>query len=193
MELLCDYRYRQGEDMTKEKAVTLAKRSGFRGCGIFAAKDLKFLQEVRDMCRADKCGNYGRLWTCPPACGSLDESREKAMRYQWGIILQTTARMEDEFDGEAIEEASTAQRIHFTEYCDCLRDMGEDFLPMGSGGCGMNCSPCTYPDAPCRFPDKAVTSMEAYGLLVTDVCKSAGTPYYYGRNTVTFTSCVLFK
>ena len=56
----------------------------------------------------------------------------------------------------------------------------------------MQCAKCTYPDQPCRFPDKAFTSMEAYGLLVTDVCKSADTPYYYGRNTVTFTSCVLF-
>jgi hypothetical protein len=63
---------------------------------------------------------------------------------------------------------------------------------MGSGGCGMQCAKCTYPDQPCRFPDKAFTSMEAYGLLVTDVCKSADTPYYYGRNTVTFTGCVLF-
>ena len=100
--------------------------------------------------------------------------------------------MEDEFDGEAIEEAQTMQRERFLDYCSRLREKGEVFLPMGSGGCGMQCAKCTYPDQPCRFPDKAFTSMEAYGLLVTDVCKSADTPYYYGRNTVTFTSCVLF-
>lgn len=179
--------------MTREEAIALAKKIGLRGRGIFAAKDLEFREEVRDMCRADRCGSYGKLWTCPPACGSLEESRRKAEQYQWGIILQTTADMEDEFDGEAIEEAMSSQRKHFLEYCDCLRKRGEDFLPMGSGGCGMQCTECTYPDAPCRFPDQAVTSMEAYGLLVTDVCKSADTPYYYGRNTVTFTSCVLFK
>lgn len=178
--------------MTKEAAIALAEETGFRGLGIFAARDLKFLKEVRDMCRADKCGNFGRLWTCPPACGTLAESRKKAAKYKWGIILQTTAMMEDEFDGEAIEEAQITQRERIFTYCDRLREMGEDFLPMGSGGCGQ-CKKCTYPDAPCRFPEKAITSMEAYGLLVTDVCKSAGTPYYYGRNTVTFTGCVLFK
>ncbi len=179
--------------MTKEEAIRLAKKTGLGGRGIFAAGDLEFMQEVRDMCSANKCGNYGKLWTCPPACGTLEESRRKAQEFRWGIVLQTTADMEDEFDAEAIEEASITQRERFWEYCGCLREKGEDFLPMGSGGCGMSCDRCTYPKEPCRFPEKAIVSMEAYGLLVTDVCKSAGTPYYYGRNTVTFTSCVLFR
>ncbi len=160
--------------MTKETAAALAEEIGFKGRGIFETKDLNFLKEVRDMCKANKCGNYGQ--------------------FKWGIVLQTTAQMEDEFDGEAIEEAQVTQRDRFLKYVGRLREMGEKaFLPMGSGGCGQQCASCTYPDAPCRFPDRAFTSMEAYGLLVTDVCKSADTPYYYGRNTVTFTGCVLFK
>ena len=178
--------------MNREEAVALAEEIGFGGKGIFRTKELKFLKEVRDMCKANRCGNYGRLWTCPPACGTLSESRKKAKAYKWGIVLQTTAQMEDEFDAEAIESAQSTQREHFLNYCDRLREMGEDFLPMGSGGCGMLCKSCTYPDAPCRHPSKAVTSMEAYGLMVTDVCKIANTPYYYGRNSVTFTGCVLF-
>jgi predicted metal-binding protein len=180
-------------EMTKETAAALAEEIGFKGRGIFETKDLNFLKEVRDMCKANKCGNYGRLWTCPPACGTLADSRKKARQFKWGIVLQTTAHMEDEFDGEAIEEAQVTQRDRFLKYVGRLREMGEEaFLPMGSGGCGQQCASCTYPDAPCRFPDRAFTSMEAYGLLVTDVCKSADTPYYYGRNTVTFTGCVLF-
>lgn len=180
--------------MEKEQAIALAEEIGFGGRGIFATKDLKFLKEVRDMCKSNKCGNYGRIWTCPPACGTLAQSRKLAKQYNWGIILQTTAQMEDEFDGEAIEEAQDLQRKRFLEYVDRLYGAGEEsFLPMGSGGCGQNCGTCTYPDEPCRFPDRAFTSMEAYGLLVTDVCKSAETPYYYGKNTVTFTSCVLFQ
>ena len=179
--------------MTKENAIALAEEFGFAGRGIFATKDLKFLKEVRDMCKANKCGLYGKTWTCPPACGTLAESRKKARQYNWGIVLQTTAQMEDEFDGEAIEEAQVTQRKRFVEYCARLREAGEkDFLPMGSGGCGQ-CAKCTYPDEPCRFPEKAFTSIEAYGLLVTDVCCIADTPYYYGKNTVTFTSSVLFK
>ena len=73
--------------MTKEAAAALAEEIGFKGRGIFQTKDLNFLKEVRDMCKANRCGNYGRLWTCPPACGTLADSRKKAGQFKWGIIL----------------------------------------------------------------------------------------------------------
>ncbi|MBQ8925438.1 MAG: DUF2284 domain-containing protein, partial [Clostridia bacterium] len=40
--------------------------------------------------------------------------------------------------------------------------------------------------------DKAMSSMEAYGLFVTRVCKDNGVPYYYGPKTITYTACVLY-
>ena len=38
-----------------------------------------------------------------------------------------------------------------------------------------------------------MASMEAYGLLVSDVCRRSGLGYYYGTGTMTYTSCVLYK
>jgi len=35
------------------------------------------------------------------------------------------------------------------------------------------------------------SSMEAMGLLVSEVCEAAGLPYYYGPNTLTYTGAVL--
>lgn len=46
--------------------------------------------------------------------------------------------------------------------------------------------------APCRFPDKACSSMEAYSLLVSEACKVGGLQYYHGKNTLSYTACVLF-
>ena len=86
--------------MTKETAAALAEEIGFKGRGIFETKDLNFLKEVRDMCKANKCGNYGRLWTCPPACGTLADSRKKARQCKWGIVLQTTARSDRRSPGD---------------------------------------------------------------------------------------------
>ena len=63
-------------------------------------------------------------------------------------------------------------------------------LPLSSGACSL-CRKCTYPDRPCRFPGKRLSSMEAYGLLVSDVCQKSGLPYYYGPKTITFTACIL--
>ncbi|MDE8682148.1 DUF2284 domain-containing protein [Blautia schinkii] len=44
-----------------------------------------------------------------------------------------------------------------------------DMLMLGAGGCRI-CGHCAYPK-PCRFPEKAISSMEAYGLFVTQVCR----------------------
>jgi predicted metal-binding protein len=63
---------------------------------------------------------------------------------------------------------------------------------MGMGAC-TRCGQCTYPDQPCRFPELAYPSMEAYGLVVSEVCKRNGAPYYNGPDTVTFSSCMLVE
>jgi hypothetical protein len=34
--------------------------------------------------------------------------------------------------------------------------------------------------------------MEAYGMVVSDVCRDSGIPYYYGSGTLTYVGCVLF-
>ena len=67
-----------------------------------------------------------------------------------------------------------------------------NLLMLGTGGCNV-CKECTYPDNPCRFPKKRISSMEAYGLVVNDVCKANDIPYYYGKDTLTYIGCILFE
>ena len=178
--------------MKVEQVVSLAEKIGFSHIGQLNVEALNFRQEVRDMCSADKCRKYGKCWTCPPYCGTLDESREKASRYSCGIILQTTGNMEDDFDIECIQDTQKTQKEHFTELVKEMRAVEPDLLPMGSGGCSI-CESCACPDEPCRFPDRAFTSMEAYGLVVADTCRDSNMKYYYGPLTMTFTSCILFN
>ena len=177
--------------MTKEDAARLAEETGFSHWGFFPADGLRFLPEVRDMCSANRCNRYDKCWSCPPGCGTLEESKDKASKYSWGILLQTTAELEDEYDGEAMMEADEIQKKRLEAFCTKIAGK-EDMLPMGSGSCTI-CGTCSYPDAPCRFPERMITSMEAYGLVVSDVCQLADTPYYYGPLTITYSSCVLFK
>ena len=177
--------------MTREKAASMASRSGFSHWGTFAVSDLQFRPEVREMCAADKCARYGKTWSCPPACGTLEDIREKAAGFTWGILLQTTAEMEDDFDVEAMMDAEKRQKAGIDAFVDALGAQ-EPRLVMSAGTC-MRCETCTYPDAPCRFPDKLYVSMEAYGLVVSEVCASAGIPYYYGPRTITYSGCVLFS
>lgn len=176
--------------MTREQAEKLAQEAGFDHWGVFSVDALKFLPEVRAACEANKCGAYGKRWSCPPACGSLEECEARARDYSWGVLLQTTGQMEDDFDVEVMLEAEKEQKERFAAFCAAL---GEDerHLPLGAGVCTI-CAQCTYPDEPCRFPNRQHPSMEAFGLLVTDVCKAADTLYYYGPQTITYTCCVLF-
>lgn len=179
--------------MTKERAIELAEKAGFQHYGIFDASKLRFLPEVREMCAADKCHLYDRCWSCPPACGTIEDSRRKAAEFSWGIVLQSTGDMEDDFDVEVMMGTEDLEKSRLTSFVELIINDGEsEYLPMGAGGCHI-CNKCTYPDAPCRFPDKMITSMEAYGLVVSEVCELADTKYYYGPLTITYTSCVLFK
>lgn len=73
--------------------------------GFFKVEELnidkiKLLPEVRQMCSTDKCHMYGRNWSCPPACGTLEECAADISVYKKGIIVQTKGELEDEFDGE---------------------------------------------------------------------------------------------
>lgn len=179
--------------MTKERAIELAAEAGFDHSGIVRVEKLKFKEEVRDMCAADRCNMYDKCWSCPPGCGTIEDSRIMASEYDWGIIVQSTGEMEDDFDVEVMMETGELEKERLNAYVELIKNDGEkEYLPMGAGACTI-CAECTYPDAPCRFPDKMITSMEAYGLVVAEVCQLADTPYYYGPLTITYTGCVLFK
>ena len=65
-------------------------------------------------------------------------------------------------------------------------------LVLGDGACD-NCRECTYPDAPCRFPERQSSAMEAYGMLVSEVCQQNDILYYYGPGTLTYVGCILVE
>lgn len=148
------------------------------------------MQTVRDACAADKCGAYGHNWTCPPACGTLKECAEKMSGYQQGILLQTIGKLQKTIDTKGYIKTERLHMKLFYEYSEIIRREYSDALCLGAGGCRI-CVQCAYPK-PCRFPQKAVSSMESYGLFVTQVCRDNHLRYYYGPKTITYTACVLF-
>ena len=173
-----------------ERALEQARLQGFSHFTSLDVKTLDFMQEVRDMCAADRCRKYGKSWMCPPGCGSLDDSIEKAKKYKEGIIVQTTKTLDDMFDYEEMQQLGKMHMVNFRKLREALFADYPDLLALGAGGCDI-CESCSYPDAPCRFPERAIPSMEAYGLFVSKVCENNGLGYYYGEGTLTYTSCVL--
>lgn len=176
--------------MSQTTLIKLAGEIGFSHYGSVNMDALVPSAEVRAMCAADRCQLYGRSWGCPPACGSIAHFRQIIAQYSQGILVQTTADLEDPFDISAMAAAEKLHKSHFDTLVRQTRLLMPDCFPMASGGC-TRCRKCTYPHRPCRHPDKRCFSMEACGLMVSDVCTKSGLSYYYGPNTMTYTACIL--
>lgn len=175
-----------------DKILCLAKDCGFSQAAPLDPAKLEFRQDVRDMCVTGRCGGYGKSWSCPPACGTLEEARERADQFACGVLVQTTAALDDDFDYETMMDTEKRHKENFQRMTEAMTKRCGKILPMGAGGCRL-CAKCTYPDDVCRFPEKMTVSMEAYGLWVSDVCEKCGIPYNYGPKTITYVSCILYK
>ncbi len=146
--------------------------------------------DVRDMCRADTCRAYGKNWTCPPHCGDLPACAEKMHSYRYGLLLQTVGQLEKVIDTKAYRCTEQRHLAQFAALSQQIRAVFPDALCLGSGGCRV-CKTCAWPE-PRRFPAQAYSSMEGYGLFVTQVCRDNGLAYHYGEKTITYTACILF-
>lgn len=93
--------------------LTLTHEVGFSQCAPVNMDALDPLEAVRDMCKADRCGRYGKSWSCPPACSTLEQARAQIQRYSQGILVQSTAQLEDEFDYTGMTALSEVHKSAF--------------------------------------------------------------------------------
>lgn len=171
--------------------IAVARKCGFDEAGYLKVDTLAPLQAVRDACAEDKCRSYGKNWTCPPRCGTVEECGEKMKAYKDGILMQTVGELEDSIDMEGYADAAKRHGENFNRFCMEIRKEFPDALCLGAGRCSV-CEKCAFPE-PCRFPDRQQFAMEGFGLLVTQVCKDNDMPYYHGPLTITYSACVLYN
>ena len=170
----------------------LAAAAGFTHAVALDAATIELKDEVRTMCAAGACQAYGRNWSCPPACGELAALRRQVAGYRAGLLVQSVGEVEDSLDFEGMMAVEAAHKRRFEALRDRLSQEYPGLLALGAGAC-TRCESCTCPDAPCRFPDRRISSMEAYGMLVLEVCKANGLQYYYGPQSIAYTGCFLLE
>ena len=175
-----------------ERLMTLAKENGFSHWAPANLSAFRPLPSVREMCAADRCGKWGRCWSCPPACGTLEQAASRIAHFDRGILVQSTAKLADDFDYDGIQALSRTHARRFAALARQMRLLCTRTLPLSAGPC-LVCRRCTCPDRPCRYPSRRISAMEAYGLLVSDVCVRSGLAYNYGPGTMTYTSCILYS
>lgn len=154
---------------------------------------IPFRREFRAACEVNTCGNFNKCWTCPPCVGDIDELMERAKGYRHALVYQTIASLEDSFDIEGMLEAGArhnqlAQKLAET----VIAQMPEETLHLSAGGCRV-CEVCAKrEEQPCRFPELALASLEAYGVLVSELAEQCGLKYINGQNTVTYFGAILY-
>ena len=176
---------------TKAVIDQLVEQVGFDFVGECTTEGFRTQPEVRNMCAANLCQHYDKSWSCPPACGDIEEYEQRMRAFDQCVVVQSVGQMEDPYDFETVMETAAIQDDKFRDLVKQLQEQDFAFMPLGAGAC-MLCKKCSYPDAPCRFPDKMVVSMEASGLVVNEICTKAGIAYNHGENTISFTGCILF-
>ncbi len=172
------------------KVVELAKEHGFECIGTTTADKLRVREEVRDMCSADKCKSYDQNWACPPACGTIEHFRDEIAKRKDVVVFQTVGELEDEFDIDTMIDTSELHKERIPEFVKDVREHIPDCLVLAAGACTI-CDKCSYPDNPCRFPSRMFVSMEASGLVVSDVCTAADIPYNHGSDHIAYVSCIV--
>lgn len=176
-------------DRLAEEAVALG---AFRA-KVIPVSLLSFDRSFRDICASNACGNYGRCWMCPPDIGNIDALMAQARSYDQVLVYQSVSQLEDSFDFEGMMEGAgrhsqLSQRIG--RLCTGLPGPA---LHLGAGGC-HTCSVCAKADGrPCRHPDLALSSLEAYGVNVSELAAASGMNYINGQNTVTYFGAVFFR
>ena len=66
----------------EEELLREAEKAGFDHYKILSARKVQFDHSLRKYCEVNYCGNYGKNYSCPPACGTPEEMEEKAGRFK---------------------------------------------------------------------------------------------------------------
>jgi predicted metal-binding protein len=156
--------------------------------GIISTSSLSYSEELRKSCEQNSCGHYNRCWTCPPAAGTIAKLKEEIDRYNRDFIFTTKYDLEDSFDYEGMV---AAKEIHSRLTREMHDKFGRTNPVYGAGSCTI-CEKCAYPEA-CRFPEKTYLPVEAAGINVTSLSRTAKVKYNNGENTVTYFSMILFN
>ena len=175
--------------MDEKRLLDTALEMGFANAALMDTAELVFIPAFRPLCEENLCGKYGVNYACPPDCGTVEEMRQKVLRWRRALVMQTMWDIEDPLNNEEIKPAK-AQHNRMTR--QLIDRAGAPGLMIGASGCSL-CSPCAITEgAPCRFPGLRYSCMSAYCIFVKDMADRCGMDYECAPGITTFFSMYCF-
>ncbi len=180
-------------EVLRDKALEL----GAFKAAILDVKDISTDASFLQLCQSNSCGNYGRNYTCPPDIGEIEDLMRKIRTFDKALVYQTVSSLEDSYDFEGMMEAGNRHNELAQKLWDCSDELlaadaacKKQVMHLGAGGCRL-CPVCgKKTGVPCRNPKRAIASLEAHGINVSELAKQAGMNYINGQNTVTYFGAV---
>lgn len=171
--------------MDDKKLIDLALSIGFADAAVIDTKELVFIPAFRTLCEENQCGKYGANYACPPDCGTIGEMKQRVLRWQKALVMQTMWDIEDPLDSIQIKPAKTQHNQMTRRLIDKIDEPG---LMIGASGCSL-CTPCALTKGePCRFPKLQYSCMSAYCIFVKDMTDRCHMDYDCAPGITTFFS-----
>ncbi len=147
--------------------------------------DIIISEQIREYCKANRCGRYNTCWACPPAIPPIEKLKEQYGKFSKAFVYNIVYPLEDSFDLEGMLNALKDSNELANSIIRYLNSIKSHFGVLKPGSCNA-CEKCSYPDKPCRHPDIAFPTLEAYGINVMELAKKFNMNYYNGENTITY-------
>jgi len=161
-------------------------------CKEIPLEDVVLSDQVRKLCEQNRCGSFGKNWTCPPAVRPLDLFRQELAKYSRFILLYKVFPLTSSYDWNGMVAAAKTFQLSLVELKHELTEkLGGKLLFLGAGACQL-CKTCGYPEGEsCRNPEDALVSVEACGIDVMALMQQHDMKYYIGPDTVTYIGAAL--
>lgn len=180
--------------MNEETMRQIALQNGFDNAAVIFTNELYFVPEYREYCVQNLCGNYDRNYGCPPYCGTPEEMKEKAYRYQRALVLQTRAEVEDAYDSAVTGKLKKEHTRKTLRLIRRLQELGmeEPGLAIMAGPCNL-CDVCRIQEGvPCPHEECRFSCLSAYCIDAGHLARSCGMEISWTGNVVSFFSLYLY-
>lgn len=178
--------------MNTEQMIQLAAEEGFAAAQVMDTRDIVFDDVFQSYCAENICGQYGINYSCPPACGTPAQMRQKILAHKKALVLQTIWEIDDLSNNPAIRQAKGGHNAASIRLIKQLRAAGHAGFMVGASGCAL-CSPCAMGQGEaCRFPELKYSCMSAHCIFVKKVADTCGMEYDCGQGLLAFFGMYVF-
>ena len=154
-------------------------------------QSLEYSDRIRWICEHE-CPMYGKTWACPPGVGTVEQCKEKCLRYKNCLVIGTITETEDIGNMEEALRTRPEHEAITAQVQQMFLEQGVTPYILSTEACAV-CERCAILDSePCRKKDRMHPCVESHGINLIPTLEENGLPFQYGDNIVTWYSLLFY-